>query len=195
MKRICRLFIGLIVLSFWFNVASAQGQVRPTVSISGPSTPQKDPFDVTITFSQAVTNFVQNDLSVSGTGASITNLTAQTGGKVYVATFTPRERPTSSVTIQVPENVARGPGSSVDNNRASRTVTVDTDTVAPILILKRLEGWAATGRFAVVADFGERVYGFTRDDVTLRGTLRTCFKKKKTPQELMFTFNHWSSAY
>ena len=51
MKRIRRLFIGLIVLSFWFNVASAQGQVRPTVSISGPSTPQKDPFDVTITFS------------------------------------------------------------------------------------------------------------------------------------------------
>ena len=27
------------------------------------------------------------------------------------------------------------------------------------------------------------------------GALRTCFKKKKTPQELMFTFNHWSSAY
>ena len=25
--------------------------------------------------------------------------------------------------------------------------------------------------------------------------LRTCFKKKKTPQELMFTFNHWSSPY
>ena len=24
-------------------------------------------------------------------------------------------------------------------------------------------------------------------------TLRTCFKKKDTPQELMFTFNHWSS--
>ena len=24
---------------------------------------------------------------------------------------------------------------------------------------------------------------------------RTCFKKKDTPQELMFTFNHWSSAY
>ena len=25
--------------------------------------------------------------------------------------------------------------------------------------------------------------------------IRTCFKKKKTPQELMFTFNHWSSPY
>ena len=25
--------------------------------------------------------------------------------------------------------------------------------------------------------------------------LRTCFKKKDTIQELMFTFNHWSSAY
>ena len=26
-------------------------------------------------------------------------------------------------------------------------------------------------------------------------TLRTCFKKKDTIQELMFTFNHWSSPY
>ena len=25
--------------------------------------------------------------------------------------------------------------------------------------------------------------------------LRTCFKKKNTIQELMFTFNHWSSPY
>ena len=34
---------------------------------------------------------------------------------------------------------------------------------------------------------------------TVRGSecqgLRTCFKKKDTIQELMFTFNHWSSAY
>ena len=92
MKRICRLFIGLIVLSFWFNVASAQGQVRPTVSISVPSTPQKGDFEVTITFSRVVTEFVQDDVDVSGTGASITNWTAQTGGQVYIATFTPRER-------------------------------------------------------------------------------------------------------
>ena len=63
-------------------------------------------------------------------------------------------------------------GSSVDNNRASRTVIVDTDTVAPILILKRLEGWVVTGRFSVIADFGERVYNFTRDDVTLTGSLK-----------------------
>ena len=27
------------------------------------------------------------------------------------------------------------------------------------------------------------------------GALRTCFKKKTTTQELMFTFNHWSSPY
>ena len=27
------------------------------------------------------------------------------------------------------------------------------------------------------------------------GGFRTCFKKKDTIQELMFTFNHWSSAY
>ena len=29
----------------------------------------------------------------------------------------------------------------------------------------------------------------------LRKILRTCFKKKDTIQELMFTFNHWSSPY
>ena len=29
----------------------------------------------------------------------------------------------------------------------------------------------------------------------VRGGFRTCFKKKDTIQELMFTFNHWSSPY
>ena len=169
MKRICHLFIGLIVLSFWFNVTSVQGQTRPTVSISAPSTPQKDPFDVTITFNIFVNNFVQGDVSVSG-AASITNWTVETTGRVYIARFTPRANTESSVTIQVPRGVAEAGGTT---NRASRVVTVDTDTVAPFVIMKRSEGWVVTGRFSVVADFGERVYGFTRDGVTLTGSLKS----------------------
>ena len=37
---------------------------------------------------------------------------------------------------------------------------------------------------------------FNTNQLTVKSsevTLRTCFKKKDTPQELMFTFNHWSS--
>ena len=42
-------------------------------------------------------------------------------------------------------------------------------------------------------DIAEKVH--FADQIYESKTLRTCFKKKHTPQELMFTFNHWSSAY
>ena len=127
---------------------------------------------MTITFSQAVTDFEQADLSVSDIGASITGWTAQTGGQVYVAEFTLRTNTTFPVTIQVPENVAKGPSSSSDNNRASMARIVNTNTVAGILIIKRLEGAVVTGGFSVIVDFGECVYGFTRDDVRLTSSLK-----------------------
>ena len=36
---------------------------------------------------------------------------------------------------------------------------------------------------------------FFTENAEFRFNLRTCFKKKTTTQELMFTFNHWSSPY
>ena len=44
----------------------------PGVSISAPSGVQNDAFDATITFSETVSNFVQSDVSLTGSAASIT---------------------------------------------------------------------------------------------------------------------------
>ncbi|PXW72739.1 hypothetical protein C7964_101855 [Loktanella sp. PT4BL] len=74
----------------------------PTVTISGAPSSINDatPFMITITFSEAVTGFVQGDLSV--TGAAITSFAG--AGAVYTAQITPSG--TEAVTISVAAGVA-----------------------------------------------------------------------------------------
>lgn len=130
MKRICTLFIPLIVLSFWLNITSAQAQdtTRPTVSIDAPSDVQNGPFEVTITFSEPVINFLQSEVLVSGgAGASsITAWTPQTGGREYTFTITPRDDITSSVNIQVPADVAEDAANNGNVASSTREVLIDT---------------------------------------------------------------------
>ena len=74
----------------------------PTTSISGPqSRTDLNPFDVTITFSESVTGFVQGDLTV-GNGSA----TAFSGsGASYTATITPTA--SGTVTVTIAANVAQ----------------------------------------------------------------------------------------
>lgn len=76
---------------------------RPTVAVSGAPATIIDatPFTITITFSEAVTGFVQGDLRV--TGADITSFAGS--GAVYTAEITPLG--TEAVTIAVAEGVAQ----------------------------------------------------------------------------------------
>ena len=130
MKCICTLFIALIVLSFWLNITSAQAQdtTRPTVSIDAPSDVQNGPFEVTITFSEPVINFLQSEVLVSGSaGASpITNWTPQTEGREYTFTITPREDIKSSVTIQVPADAAKDAANNGNVASSMKEVPIDT---------------------------------------------------------------------
>ena len=83
-KQFLTFFTVLLALTNWLHTANAQ----PTTTITPPSGTQIGVFDVTVTFSEAVTGFDQTELSVTGTAnATITAWTA--GGKDYVATITP----------------------------------------------------------------------------------------------------------
>ena len=76
----------------------------PSVTVSVPSGTQNGAFSVTITFTESVSNFVQSDVSLSGSAASITSWRANSGNTVYTATITPTA--SGTVTIGVAANVA-----------------------------------------------------------------------------------------
>ena len=77
----------------------------PTVSIAVPSGIQNGPFDATLTFSESVPDFVQEDVSLTGTAsASVTAWSANTENTVYTATITPTT--SGTVTVGVAANVA-----------------------------------------------------------------------------------------
>ena len=73
----------------------------PTVTIDGPSDAQTGAFDVTVTFSEAVTGFEQGDVNAdNGTVAALSG-----SGDSYTATIAPSA--SGTVTIDVPADVAR----------------------------------------------------------------------------------------
>ena len=100
--------------------------VRPTVEITGVPTTANAAFEVTITFSEDVTGFTADGISLTGSAtAEVSDLTGS--GRDYTATITPATD--GEVTIQVPVNVAED---SVDNrNTASESHTVSVDLSSP----------------------------------------------------------------
>ena len=75
----------------------------PSVSVSVPSEVQNGAFDVSITFTETVSDFEQADLGLSG-AASITDWTANNDNTIYTAEITPTA--SGTVTISVAADVA-----------------------------------------------------------------------------------------
>ena len=92
------------------NTASAAHTVQvdtvpPTVTITdAPDTIQNEAFNVTITFSEDVTDFEATDLALTGTADA--TATVSGNGSVYTATITPTGEGT--VTVQVPGECRTG---------------------------------------------------------------------------------------
>ena len=101
----------------------------PGVSISVPSGTQNGAFSVTITFTEAVSDFVQADVSLTGSAASITSWSANSDDTVYTATITPTA--SGTVTIGVAANVATDAANNQNTAATSKNVTVSLDTTAP----------------------------------------------------------------
>ena len=78
--------------------------VRPSVDISGvPTQVTMDTFEVTITFSEDVTDFIADDILLSASASATLSGT----GAVYTVTITLVGEITESIIIQVPANVAQ----------------------------------------------------------------------------------------
>ncbi len=145
------------------NTAASQYSVEAefvdaTVTISGPSTTQAGPFEVTITFSKAVTGFEQMEVTV-GNGA----VTAFSGsGTSYTATITPAA--TGTVTVDVAAGAAQD---NVDRgNVAAGRYSVQADLVSPTVIISGPSA-KQKGSFDVTITFSEAVTGFEQGEVTM----------------------------
>ena len=137
----------------------------PGVSISVPSGTQTGAFNVTITFTETVSDFVQSEVSLSGSAASITRWSANSGNTVYTATITPTA--SGTVTIGVAANVATDAANNQNTAATSKTVSVDVD--APGVSVSVLSD-KQTDTFDATITFTEAVSGFEQPDLSLTGT-------------------------
>ena len=140
---------------------------RPTVTIGVPSGTQTGAFDTTITFSETVSGFVSSDVSLTGSAASITAWSANSGNTVYTATITPTA--SGTVTVSVAANVATDAAGNNNTAATSKTVTVSVDTDPPGVSISVPSG-VQTGAFDATITFTESVSGFTQSDLSLSGT-------------------------
>ncbi len=137
----------------------------PDVSISAPRGAQNSAFDVTITFTEAVSDFEQSDLTLSGTAtASITAWTT-TDNTVFTATITPTTG--GGVNSSVAAGVATD--AAGNNNTAAEVLTVDVDMIPPDVSISVPEGSHNTP-FDVTITFTELVFGFEEADLSVSET-------------------------
>ena len=137
MKNFSSLFIILILLCSWSVIVNAQDETV-TVEVTGlPEGVQNDAFEVTITFSEAVSGFEASDIEFSddSADASVTDLTLdENDDTVYTAKITPADGADGDVIFQVPEDIVKPADAdedAEDDNAASSSQTVKVDLVPP----------------------------------------------------------------
>ena len=162
MKRFFLSFLMLLTLINWFHT-HAEAQV-PTVDITTDSMLVNGNFDVTIAFSEAVTDFVVGDIDV-------TNGTATLGiqnGNEYPATITPTASATT-VTVMIAAGAVKATD-DMTSNSASNTLSVRIDRIAPTVSITQ-PSHIQKMAFMTTITFSEDVTGFEdMADVVLTGT-------------------------
>jgi hypothetical protein len=155
---------------------------RPTVSITVPSGAQNGAFDATITFTESISNFVQGDVSLSGTAtASITDWNT-TDDTVYTATITPTT--SGTVILDIAADVATDAANNGNTAASSQSVTVDVD--APTVVIDVPSG-TQNGVFNATITFSEVVSDFVQSDLSLGGTATASITHWSTTDNTVFT--------
>ena len=154
----------------------------PGVSIEVPETPQNGAFEATITFTEAVSGFVQSDVSLSGSAASITSWKANSDDSVYIATITPTT--SGTMTIGVAANVATDAANNPNTGAPSQTVTVDVD--APSVSISVPSGMQNSA-FNVSITYTETVSGFVQSEASLSGSAASITSWKANSDDSVYT--------
>ncbi|GGN94888.1 Ig-like domain-containing protein [Saccharibacillus kuerlensis] len=148
--------------------------IRPTAEIvvSDSFLNSGETAQVTITFSEAITGFTKEDLTVDN--GTISDLSSSDGGTTWTATLTPAANTQASTNIMTLDNLGImdlagniGTGTTPSNDYA-------VDTVRPMAAAITLSDTSlAIGETAdVTFVFSEAIVGFTKEDLTVgNGTI------------------------
>ena len=135
-----------------YTVQAVLSGDAPTVTITGPDGPVRESFDVTITFSEAVTGFDVADITVgNGTASNFDATNAQTTF-AFQAKITPTED--GPVTVDIDANAAKSTANSRGNSAATK-YTVQADVAPTVLITGPRR--TVKGSFAVNITFDDNV--------------------------------------
>ena len=135
--------------------------ISPSVTItSNASNPQSGAFTATFTFSEAVTGFAIDDITV-GNGAASNFQT--TSASVYTATITPAAD--GEVTINVAADKAAD--AVGNNNTAATQLSLTNDETAPTVTISSDATNPQSGAFTATFTFSEDVTGFEVGDITV----------------------------
>ncbi|CAK9013043.1 Outer membrane autotransporter barrel domain, partial [Durusdinium trenchii] len=133
----------------------------PTATISSTASGTVGgPFDVTVTFSEDVGGFAQNEI-VAGNGA-VSNF-QQTSGSTYTATITPAAD--GPVTVDVAAGVATDTAGNANTAASQFTITKVSDATPPSVTLTASATPPVNAPFEVTATFSENVTGFDGSDI------------------------------
>ena len=155
------------------------------VNLTVPSDVQNGVFAVITTFVEAVSDFVQSDLSLTNNtaGAAITTWVASSDQKTYTAVITPAT--SGEVTFSVAEGVATN---NVVNktNSASESQTVSVDMDAPGVSIS-VPADVQNGAFDATITFTEPVSDFVQADLGLSGTATATITAWNTTDNTTYT--------
>jgi 6-phosphogluconolactonase (cycloisomerase 2 family) len=147
-------------------VSSFEFDLPPSLEITGPGGPVAGAFTATFTFSESVTGFTIDDLTV-GNGAP-SNFAGS--GSTYTATITPVAD--GAVTVDVGAGIAQDGNGSVNTAAAQFSVTAD-GTAPSVEITGQTP--AVNGDFTATFTFSESVTGFDINDIVMHNASRSNF--------------------
>ena len=142
--------------------------IPPTVeSISDlPDMEKNVAFDITITFSEDVEGFGEDDLMVTG---EATATRTSGSGTVHTATITPNPGKEGKITIQVKANGVTDNAGNGNTEASAVTPQIHIDTIVPTVESIEVPEIEKNVAFDVKIEFSEAVNGFTVGDITLTG--------------------------
>ncbi len=161
------------------NMAATQlsvtnDETQPTVTISSDANdPQSGAFTTTFTFSEDVTGFTSDDISVGNGAASNFSITSAT---VYTATITPVTD--GGVTIDVAADKAED--AAGNSNTAATQLSVTNDETKPTVTITSDANDPQSGAFTATFTFSEDVTGFTSDDISVGNGAASNFNATST---------------
>ncbi|MBL0588253.1 hypothetical protein JD496_21050, partial [Aeromonas caviae] len=135
------------------------------VNIVDPQIIAGETSDVTFTFSEKVTGFELDDLTV--VGGTVTGLTTSDGGKTWTGTFTPTPGFEGTASVTVNEGSYTDLNGNVGTGGSDDTAI---DTQAPSVVVNIVDDKLTVGETSPVTfTFSEKVTGFELGDLTVEG--------------------------